>query len=171
MTAKYVIAIDPGTTQSGVCIVRTEDYRPLWCAKVDNEKLWENVDEQMARLQILWAHISVVIERMQGNGYAVSSDVFITCEWIGRFAERFRQYGVLADYVRRNEEYKDLCSNLYGHNDKGVRAALVDRFAYGMPSFGKGTKKNPGWFYGFAADSWSAYACAVTFLDRQESHR
>ena len=28
----YVVAIDPGTTESGVCIVRAEDYRPLWSA-------------------------------------------------------------------------------------------------------------------------------------------
>lgn len=171
MPAKYLIAIDPGTTQSGVCIVRREDCRPLWCAKLPNEEVYTQVMRaaisQVKGQMIL--DFDLVIERMQGNGYSVSSDVFLTCEWVGRFDVMFHGTitGEPTAYVRRNEEYKDLCSNLYSHNDKGIRAALVDRFAYGMPSFGKGNKKNPGWFYGFAADSWSAYAVAVTYLDRE----
>ena len=69
------------------------------------------------------------------------------------------------EYVFRRDEYKAICANIYTHNDKGIRQALVERFAYGQPNFGKGTKKAKGWFYGFSADSWSAYAIGCTYLD------
>lgn len=32
---------------------------------------------------------------------------------------------------------------------------------------GKGTKANPGWFYGFRADVWQAHALAVYAADLQ----
>ena len=166
----HVIAIDPGTAQSGVCIVRTEDYRPMWCSKVKNESVYSEIlfhlDEIGALAGAMNGNVQIVIERMQGNSMPVSSDVFLTCEWIGRFDILFRRrFDGPTAYVYRRDEYKELCANLYSHNDKGVRQSLVDRFAYGEPNYGKGTKKAPGWFYGFAADTWSAYAIAVTFID------
>jgi hypothetical protein len=46
-----------------------------------------------------------------------------------------------------------------------IGAAIVDRFASGQPNRGKGTKAKPGWFYGFRADIWQAYALAVLVAD------
>ena len=166
--SKYIIAIDPGTTESGVCIVRTEDYKPLWCAKVKNIELFNQVIMALEELQIETISCSLVLERMY-NPKAASSHVFLTCEWIGRFDFFFTVSTRIegTSYVYRYEEYRFLCGKEYAHNDKGVKSALVDRFAYGEANYGKGTKKAPGWFYGFAADTWSAYAIAVTFIDRE----
>jgi len=41
----------------------------------------------------------------------------------------------------------------------------VDRFAPGESNHGKGTKAEPGWFYGFAKDVWQATALAVYAAD------
>ena len=164
----YLIAIDPGTKESGVCIVRKEDYKPLWCDKLENYSLFNKTRDKILEIGRNVLGFDMVIERMQGNGMSVSSDVFLTCEWIGRFDILFQlSLGSNTSYVYRREEYKDLCSNIYSRNDAGIRSALVDRFAYGMANFGKGNKQNPGWFYGFGKDMWSAYAIAVTHLDKQ----
>lgn len=170
MLPDYVFAIDPGTTESGICLVRTSDYRPLAGGKIDNEDV---ADFILANHMSISSKCTVgtVIERMQGNNMPVSSDVFITCEWIGRFQERIPvvdPYVHSPKFVYRREEYKAICHNLYTHNDKGIRDALVERFAYGQPNFGKGTKKEPGWFYGFSKDQWQAYAIAVTYIDRSK---
>ena len=164
----YLVAIDPGTTESGVCLVRTEDAKPLWCAKLKNEDIYEAVIEELEILGILTRKVILVIERMY-NPKAASSHVFLTCEWIGRFDTLFKLQTFIRDteYVYRYEEYRFLCGKEYARNDQGVKSALVDRFAYGLENFGKGTKKKPGWFYGFGKDIWSAYAIAITYLDRE----
>ena len=165
---KYILAIDPGTTMSGVCLVRTEDYSPMWSAKLDNEMAWSAIVGTVSERGISGRDVQVVIERMH-NPMSADSNVFLTCEWIGRFDVYAREYtGIPTAYIFRHQEYKMLCANIYNRNDKGIKDALVERFAYGEPNYGKGTKKNPGWFYGFAADAWSAYAIAVAHIDLQE---
>lgn len=163
---KYVLSIDPGTTMSGVCLVRTEDFKPIWFAKLENADVRLQAIRALDANGIQWRDTEAVIERMY-NPLSADSNVFLTCEWIGRFDVYMREItGNVTNYIFRYEEYKYLCANIHTRNDKGIKAALVERFAFGQPNYGKGTKDNKGWFYGFVADIWSAYAIAVTHIDK-----
>lgn len=162
----YIIAIDPGTKESGVVIIRWDNYEPVYHEKLYNGILYTTIREWLKEKDVAPYKVAVAIEMIQGRiNQGFGSELLETAVWIGRFTENFMCAGIQATRIYRMDEYKALCANIYPRNDKGVKAALVDRFAYGKPNYGKGTKKNPGWFYGFTADVWQAYAVGVTFMD------
>lgn len=161
MLSEYVVAIDPGTTESGVCIVRTSDYRPIDFVKIENENVAVWVFERIRNLYRL------VIEMVASYGMPVGREVFETCVWIGRFIEQLNCPGIGYEFVYRQDEKLTLCHSVKA-NDATIRQALADRFAYGQTNLGKGTKKDKGFFYGFSKDIWSAYAVAVTAIDRSK---
>ena len=102
------------------------------------------------------------IEMVASYGMAVGAEVFDTCVWIGRFHEAI--FGG-ADLIYRREVKLHHCGTSKA-KDSNITQALADRFAPGQPNHGKGTKADPGWFYGFAKDAWQAYALAVLVADR-----
>ena len=157
----YVVAIDPGTTESGVCIVRTEDYEPLAFGKIRNEDVGAWVFEN-------YHHpYKLVIEMVASYGMPVGREVFETCLWIGRFIEQLStpKYGY--ELIYRQEEKLTICHSPKA-TDATIRQALADRFAPGQPNFGKGTKKNQGFFYGFSKDVWQSFAVATTYIDKHK---
>lgn len=100
----------------------------------------------------------LVIEMIASYGMPVGKEVFDTCVWIGKFEELAFSRQVSTKYIYRKDEKMNLCHSMKA-KDSNIRQALIDRFGE------VGTKKNPGWFYGFKADVWSAYAVGVTYLD------
>lgn len=92
-------------------------------------------------------------------GMAVGKEVFDTCVWIGRFIELASLQAIEVEYIYRKDEKMNLCHSMKA-KDSNIRQALIDRFGV------VGTKKKPGWFYGFKKDIWSAYAVGVTYLDK-----
>lgn len=150
-----IFAIDPGTFESA-WVLMDGDCRPVRFGKIPNEEL-------LCLLRQEAGH-DLAIEMVASYGMAVGKEVFDTVFWVGRFWEAGGGFAS-RNLVYRREEKLALCGSAKA-NDANIRQALIDRFAYGVPNMGKGTKKEPGWFYGFRADIWQAYAIAVTWRDK-----
>ena len=149
-----ILAIDPGNIESAYCIIEKETYKPIEFGKIKNEELIEKIIDYQFGYYI----DSLVIEMIASYGMPVGKEVFDTCVWIGKFAQASNLY---EKYIYRKEVKMNLCNSMKA-KDSNVRQALIDRFGV------VGTKKNKGWFYGFKADIWSAYAVGVTYLDMKK---
>ena len=148
-----ILAIDPGSTESAYTLM-DDDLKPIKFGKIKNEELLDQL--------IYFPRQHFALEMVASYGMSVGKEVFDTVFWIGRFWEK-------ADFtnrqlIYRKDEKMNLCHSMKA-NDASIIQALVDRFAYGISNKGKGTKKNPGPFYGFAGDVWQSYAVGVTYHD------
>lgn len=151
-----ILAIDPGNIESAYCVIEEETYKPIEFGKINNEDLIIKIDFLIEKYDVF----AVVIEMIASYGMAVGASVFDTCVWIGRFYERCITKVGTIEYIYRKDEKMNLCNSMKA-KDSNIRQALIDRFGE------VGTKKNPGWFYGFKKDIWAAYAVGVTYLDKQ----
>lgn len=165
-----LLAIDPGNVESGYCIVDVDTLKPLEHGKVDNFEMLDII-EQKCNLRGDNDPMMLAIERVMlygGNGRA-GRDVSQTAEWYGAFWQAYRatnshQFFGDSIPVYRYEEKTTICGK-GNANDSDIQHALIDRFAQHDLKNGKGTKKNPDWFYGFSKDQWAAYAVAVTAIE------
>ena len=154
---RTTLAIDPGNTESAYVVIEDDTRRPVTFGKIPNDYLLGKMDMDPN------VHFAdrVVIEMVASYRMPVGADVFETCVWIGRFVERapvepeLQVRGPVKLHHCRSSKAKD----------SNIIQALVDRFAPGQPNRGKGTKAAPGFFYGFRADIWQAYALAVYAVD------
>ena len=142
-----ILAIDPGNIESAYCIMGA-DLRPIEFGKGKNEEI-------ITMLELATYDYTTVIEMIASYGMPVGKEVFETCVWVGRFDHAsFRP----ASFVYRKDVKMHICGNTRA-KDSNIRQALIDRFGP------VGTKKNQGWFYGFRADIWAAYACGITYIE------
>ena len=110
-----------------------------------------------------------VIEMVASYGMAVGREVFDTVLWIGRFYEALSiQMAQKPRLLCRIEEKRHICHDSRA-NDPAIRRALIDRFATHDLKNGKGTSKNPDFFYGFKADIWAAYAVGLTAIENHNN--
>lgn len=149
-----MFAIDPGTTQSAYVLWDGEII--IDRGKCDNKELLYGVSRPSIDV--------VVIEQIRSYGMPVGESVFDTVHWSGRFHQAAEFNGVDVVLMPRKDVKMHLC-NTNRAKDSNIIQALVDRFAYGQKNRGKGTKKEPGFFNGFKADIWQAFALGVTYYD------
>ena len=153
-----ILAIDPGNEKSAFVLLE-DDLRPVWHGKVPNAQMISEIipEAEHGRKDIILA-----LEMVASYGMPVGREVFDTCFFSGMFWQKSQ--AMRRCIVYRMDEKLNLCHDSRA-KDANIRQALIDRFAPGVPNSGKGTKKNPGWFYGFSADVWQAYAVGVTCAD------
>jgi hypothetical protein len=160
-----ILAIDPGNKLSAYVLM--DEYKPIEFIKTDNEDVIGMIDLILCE----YPDCQVAIEMVASYGLAVGKDVFETCVYIGRIIQRIkdRHPDIKYKFIYRKDVKMNICHQMTKVNDTTIRHALVDRFAEHDFKTGKGTKKNPDFFYGFSADVWSAYAVGVTYLDKSIS--
>ena len=152
-----ILAIDPGTTESGVVIWDGTHIDAF--GKIDNEEMF------------LWLepgkHDVAVIEQVKSYGMSVGQSVFDTVFWAGKFYDRLTHtHGIPTEMMPRMDVKMHLCHSPRA-KDTNIKQALIDRFAPNTPNHGKGKKASPGFFYGFKSDIWAAMALAVTYYDKK----
>ena len=157
MTSSKLLAIDPGNKFSGYAVIDIATFRPLMVGKVENKKMREILVNE--------TYDEVVIEMIARYGMPVGKTVFDTCVWIGRFAECANKRAKEWRLLYRKDVKMNICGTTKA-KDGNIIQALIDRFAPDTGNRGKGYKKDPGWFYGFKADIWQAYALGVTYIDK-----
>lgn len=156
----YTLAIDPGPAESAFVLAANVDHLPIRIGKIPNGALLAELDDICAAFGAC-----VAIEMVASYGMPVGAEVFDTCVWIGRYLERCSSSQTPPVLVYRREVKLHHCGTARA-NDANITQALIDRFAPGAPNRGKGTKAKPGWFHGFKADIWQAYALAVYVADQ-----
>jgi len=158
---RYILAIDPGTTHSGWVEWDTETKAPIDTAgppffQPDIPAFGKNPNEEVDSLLKRYARNNkgaplVAIEMINAQGQPVGATTFETCVWIGKFLAAYPK----AIRVDRRVIKKHHCPGVQHPKDGTVAQAVRDK--YGQ----KGTKANPGPFYGVSGDVWQAIALAT----------
>lgn len=159
-----VLGIDPGSTHSAYALIDSKTCRPLAFAKIDNYGMRRVLGDMLTDGDV----DTLAVEKVESYGMAVGATVFATCVWAGRFLEIAHGRTVRESLMIGRTSVKLHHCGQRKAKDANIIQALIDRFAPGEPNRGKGTKAAPGWFHGFAADIWQAYAVAVVLADQIE---
>ena len=137
-----ILGIDPANEYSAFVVVENDLSAVVDKGKIPNKELQDKISNWKAENYPI---DYVAIEGIQSFGMPVGQTTFETCYFIGRLLEKMT-----------------LCHSMKA-TDATIRQALIDLFAKDTPNKGKGTKKEPGYFYGFKADIWSAFSIVITF--------
>lgn len=150
-----ILAIDPALGRTAY-VLMNQQFKPVEFGIKENFEMLDIMAEICKRNK----PIIVAIEMIACYGMAVSKTVFETCVWIGRFQQLAYSHGIPVEFVYRKDVKMNICGQMRA-KDANVNQALRDRFGE------VGVKKNQGFFYGFKADIWAAYAVGVTWLDKE----
>jgi len=159
---KNIIAIDPGNIESAYVVLN--DSKIIEKGKVLNGDLLFMIKN--SRLRSKDPYDELHIEMVASYGMPVGKEVFDTCVFIGRLMQAWddqvQPSGCHATQVFRKEIKMHHCGSMRA-KDGNIIQALKDKYG------DKGTKKNPGYFFGMSADVWQAFALASYVMEREAS--
>lgn len=155
-----ILAIDPGTEQSGWCLYGSDMAGVLDSGVEPNDAL-------LVRIKDAYLTDHIAIEMIASYGMAVGREVFETCVWIGRFKQAWHDPEAVQLVYRRDVKLH-LCGTSKA-KDANIRQALLDLFP--RTGGGKtpqiGTKSQPGPLFGVSSHAWAALGVAVTAANKE----
>ena len=152
---RLILGIDPGTTESGVCLIEAKNvHMPniLKAEKTENSNLF-------SQILLLWLEkdtgkrLEVVIEGMANQSRAFGQSSIETCYFIGRLLEHCSRKDIPVTLYKRHEYGRFFVSNGL-LKDATLRAALET--IYGPSA----KKTDPLYVLRGASDKRSAFALA-----------
>jgi len=158
---KVLIAVDPGTYESGIVIIKPGTFEILESFKIENnlgiialefQKYYDKGDPDPG---------NVVIEKLQPQGKRVGTETFETIYFSGQLhnmvENKFPKWKVIRIGRKAVLAHHD---SLYMtmSNDARIRKILIERFGKEF------TKK-------LFLDTWAAFAVAVCFLDKKKGKK
>lgn len=151
---RLILGIDPGTTESGICLIEEKDFKQpniVSAEKVDNSK----ITGLIARNTTGSDRLHVVIEGMACQSRAFGDSSIQTCYFIGRLMEWCdKPVNPIPVTLYKRHEYGRFFVTGGVLNDASLRAALET-------IWGPSAKKNdPLYALRGASDKRSAFALA-----------
>lgn len=178
-----ILGIDPSNDKASYVLWDTNRGIQQYAHNEDKDKFKHRhciSDEDMCltieTLMMLRAVDLIAIETIESRGMLIGKTTLDTMFNVGRFFQviedvnkhSFTDHGlktVPSMLIQRREEKLLLCGSMKA-KDSNIAQYLKD--TYGQP----GTKKDPGYTYGIAADNWQAFGVAVTaYTKYQQSFR
>lgn len=150
-----ILAIDPGTTETAFTVY--DGVSLLHFGKHMNEIFERGGMPKMKEHGI----DLVLIEGIASYGMPVGASTFETCYFIGRLCKTCEYLDLKYKIIYRKDIKMHFCNSMKA-KDGNISQALRDRFGE------KGTKANPGFFFGVSADVWSSTAIAIYGHDKKE---
>lgn len=154
---RTILAIDPGNIQSGWVRVDLESKEITGSGVIRNEFLLESFEHSPPGED-------VAIEWIQAMGMPCGQEVFQTCLWVGMFVREAQQNSSLVRLIHRNLIRQHHCQSARA-KDSNIIQSLKDKYG------SKGTKGNPGYFYGVSSHAWQAFAVAAYCIEGARSNK
>lgn len=147
---KDIVAIDPGNEQSAFVWMRDNE--------ILDKGLYENYHLLAWLSNTMPINCILLIEMVESYGMPVGKTVFETVLWVGRYLQKAKDRGAEVKLIPRKQVKLHHCNSVRA-KDGNIIQVLKDKYG------DKGTKKNPGYFYGFSADMWQAFALASYYYE------